>query len=324
MEEKTYCVYVHTSKIDGRKYIGITSEKNPKSRWRDGNGYQYNKLFYNYIKKYGWNIFDSEILFAGLTKEHAEIKEIELIGLHKSNIREFGFNIENGGSGRGRMSESTKKILSELNSGDKNPHYGKQRTKNTIDKIKNTTKNKIYNMQKENNPSSKKVIQYDVNMNKIALFNYVGEVADLGYNPDGVSNCCLGKTNTYKGFVWKYENESDIESINRKNIIQYDMNYNLVKIWDSALKASREGGYHRRYIAECCNGVRHSYRGYIWKYGEINFGTRIKRIKIDCNSTNEFNSIHEASRLTNVSRDIIYRCLNSKNKNHNGYRWEYC
>ena len=50
---KKYCVYVHTNKFNGKKYVGITS-MNPKDRWKNGNGYSNNSYFTNAIRKYGW------------------------------------------------------------------------------------------------------------------------------------------------------------------------------------------------------------------------------------------------------------------------------
>lgn len=43
-----YTVYKHTNKINGKVYIGITSQ-NVKRRWQNGAGY-YGTYFYNAIK----------------------------------------------------------------------------------------------------------------------------------------------------------------------------------------------------------------------------------------------------------------------------------
>lgn len=44
MNEGTYCVYLHTLKNDGRKYVGIT-KTNPNHRWANGKGYKHNTYF---------------------------------------------------------------------------------------------------------------------------------------------------------------------------------------------------------------------------------------------------------------------------------------
>lgn len=111
--DKCYSVYMHTSP-SGKKYIGITCQE-PEKRWKNGNGYKSQKYFYKAISKYGWDNFKHEILFSGLTKEEAEQKEIGLIALYQSDNYLYGYNIEHGVSSVGRMSNTTKKKLSDIN-----------------------------------------------------------------------------------------------------------------------------------------------------------------------------------------------------------------
>lgn len=94
--KENYCVYMHTLKIDGRKYIGITN-RNPKIRWANGKGYHHNAYFTNAINKYGWNNFKHEILFENLSKEQACLKEQALIKLFHTTEHNFGFNMTSGG-----------------------------------------------------------------------------------------------------------------------------------------------------------------------------------------------------------------------------------
>lgn len=138
----SYTVYKHTSPSN-KVYIGITSMK-PKYRWSNGKGYKESCRFYNAIKKYGWDNFKHEILFENLTKEEAEQKEVELIAYYKSNQREYGYNIQNGGNSIGKISEETKKILSELNKEKNHPRYGKHLSKETKEKISIANKGKKF------------------------------------------------------------------------------------------------------------------------------------------------------------------------------------
>lgn len=122
-----YYVYKHTCP-NGKVYIGITSKK-PEKRW-GSNGINYRtQMFYFAIKKYGWNNILHEILFRGLTKEEAEQKEIELISLYRSNDKNFGYNIDNGGHCFTSFSEEHKRKISESKK-------GKPRDSETIRKMK--------------------------------------------------------------------------------------------------------------------------------------------------------------------------------------------
>lgn len=101
-----YCVYCHTNKINGKKYIGITCQ-NPIKRWNNRNGYNpYGKSkskFYNAIQKYDWNNFEHEIIASNLTREEANNFERILITTLKTNSSDYGYNITDGGDGIARV-----------------------------------------------------------------------------------------------------------------------------------------------------------------------------------------------------------------------------
>jgi hypothetical protein len=98
MEEKReYCVYKHTSKIDGRAYVGITRVE-PEKRWLRGKGYKSNPYFWRYILKHSWDSLTHEILFENLTEKEAALKERELITKWDLTNKEKGFNLDMGGS----------------------------------------------------------------------------------------------------------------------------------------------------------------------------------------------------------------------------------
>ena len=112
-EERKYCVYVHTNKINGKKYVGITSLK-PQERWRNGNGYPHNTYFTNAIKKYGWNEgFIHEIVAE-------ELSEAEACQMEKNLIAEYdcmnpnGYNSTSGGEAGKEYSEELRQRLSEI------------------------------------------------------------------------------------------------------------------------------------------------------------------------------------------------------------------
>lgn len=95
----SYTVYIHTNKHNGKKYVGITSQK-PEQRWDGGYGYYLNKPFFRAIKKYGWhNGFTHDIIAEGLTAERAAEMERELIAQYDSNNQQHGYNRTGGGFG---------------------------------------------------------------------------------------------------------------------------------------------------------------------------------------------------------------------------------
>ena len=128
-----YLVYKHTNKINNKVYIGITSRHAKERCGNNGINYKSSPYFYSAIQKYGWDNFNHEILFTGLTKDDACNKEIELIAFYKSSDKSFGYNMTTGGECC-RMTEEAKQKLSKALMGNKNG-FGNPCSKEKAEKI---------------------------------------------------------------------------------------------------------------------------------------------------------------------------------------------
>jgi len=116
---KTYCIYQHINKTNGKRYIGITKQT-PENRWgNDGINYKGFCRFWSAICKYGWDGFEHEIVVSGLTKEEACELEVKLIKEYKTQDRDFGYNILEGGN-TPKMTEEVRKKMSSSMKGNKN------------------------------------------------------------------------------------------------------------------------------------------------------------------------------------------------------------
>lgn len=215
----SYTVYKHTVP-NGKIYIGVTSQSVNK-RWLNGLGYQHNDYFFKAIKKYGWENIKHEILLDGLTKEQAIQKEIELIALHKSNQREYGYNIANGGEGVTgyKHSEETLKKIKNLYSKGHTPwNKGKETPEEIRAKLSRAKKGKPSprkgakltkeQIEKQASKVRKPVVQCDKNGNVIRVWNSGKEASlALNINAGNIALCCTGKHKTAGGYVWKHKEE---------------------------------------------------------------------------------------------------------------------
>lgn len=106
--QKKYCIYIHKNKINNKVYVGQTSNK-PQYRWNKGEGYKTSTLFYNAIQKYGWDNFQHIVLYTDLSLEEANSLEQYLIKRLKSDDRDFGYNILDGGTNYHHTEEQKQK-----------------------------------------------------------------------------------------------------------------------------------------------------------------------------------------------------------------------
>ena len=126
-----YWVYVHTCKANGKRYVGVTTASKPEYRWKEGNGYQYNKHFYSAILKHGWNNFQHEAWELTCESE-MYYAEKYLIAYYHTTESEFGYNHSSGGekSASGCIrSEEAKKRISEANKkSHRDPEFRKRQS----------------------------------------------------------------------------------------------------------------------------------------------------------------------------------------------------
>lgn len=67
-----------------------------------------------------------------------------------------------------------------------------------------------------------------------------------------------------KGFSYSCESKLKMRSAKIKSVQQFDLNGGLIKIWESIDSIENELGIYN--ISRCCDGVRKTAGGYIWKW----------------------------------------------------------
>lgn len=208
-KQQGWSVYRHTTP-DGKVYIGATS-KLPRVRWNYGHGYR-NSSFYEAIQQYGWNNILHEVIATSLTETEAYEMEEKLIAKHDSTNPERGYNRATGRGSTGVIiSEETRQRLREShigqiqvrteewnrkiaegNRGKRKPHIGIPRSEECRRKIAES--------------HAKPVVQFDKDGNFIAEYPSARIASkETGVANQGISACCLGKTKTAGGYIWKHK-----------------------------------------------------------------------------------------------------------------------
>lgn len=219
MKNKKYWVYVHTFP-NGKKYVGLTTQKNINRRWQGGRGYKIQPLVYRAILKYGWKNIVHQVFEC---ETEAEMKYLEryLISYYQSNNPKYGYNISSGGDGVNGVPSKRRRAVNQ---------YDKQgnliKTWDSIFSIEEelnyshsnisacTHKRKIsaygfYWFFTNETPifktkwTHRKVLQYSLTGEFIAEFeNSVEAGKSLGKNGSSITKCCNGKLKSAYNFIW--------------------------------------------------------------------------------------------------------------------------
>lgn len=254
--EKTWCVYKHTNKENGKVYIGITCKKNPNRRWSGGFGYRNNPHFWQAIEKYGWDGFDHEVLFSDLTKEEACAEEIRLIAEYDSTNRENGYNHSPGGEvplvvrcgedhpmfGK-HFSPEIRAKMSAAQSGEKHRCWGKHLPESTRKKIGDANRGRVLS-------EEQKQFLREVNFGKKAS-DETKKKMSLSQIGHEVSEETRQKIRDTKAL---------------KPVVQLTRSNEVFALHQSVAEASRKSGLDRSQIRKCCKGELKTSGGFVWQY----------------------------------------------------------
>lgn len=167
-------IYIHTNKVNGKKYVGQTTLR-PEQRWgKDGQNYKGNKHFYSAIQRDGWESFTHEVF--EVCESMMDFTESHLIEKYDTMNPEKGYNHESGGhrskhlseeacrkmskSHKGKhLSEETKQKLSEARKGKPHPWLKGKPTWNKGKKCSEETRKKISEAKKGKHPSEETVMK---------------------------------------------------------------------------------------------------------------------------------------------------------------------
>lgn len=124
--------------------------------------------------------------------------------------------------------------------------------------------------------------------------------------------------------------------VNERSVVQYSLNGDLIKIYDSITIAAKETGSSIEKIIACCKKQRLTHNSFQWRY--INEATKTlppqsppktkpKRVAQIDPITKEvvaiYNSLTQAAKAVNGSSGAISRIINHKGtQTHKGYFWK--
>lgn len=280
-----YLVYIHINKINGKKYIGITS-KNPIRRWgKDGSGYK-GQRFYNAIQKYGWNNFKHVIIADNLTENEAKELEVKLIAKYKTTDDKYGYNMTYGGELE-IPNEIVRRKISEAN---KNRVYSKETRKkigeaNSKRIISEETRRKMSESSKGKTHS----LQTKMKLRKLKLgFKHTEEakrkMSENHIDVSGKNNPMYGKkftdehrrkiSESLKGKLVGDKNpmygrkRSGELAGHYKRVLQLSLDNKVIREFINITEAAKATGATRQHISKCCKGERNQTGGYKWRYAD--------------------------------------------------------
>ena len=223
--------------------------------------------------------FDFGILWIGFV-EDVDATEKYFINFFNT-MYPFGLNHQTGGNKNKQFSEDTLKKMSEKQRGEKSWRWGlkmpdwirEKQSKSLMGK-KHSEESKI--KCKEVAKNKKPVIQYDGHTGiKVNVYESLHEAARVvGVSTVHIKECCDGKSYQCKDFIWRWYSEYssyDVVDVVKspfsvKKVAQYDMNGNLIAVYNGLKEASESVGSSSGAICDVCNGKTKTSKGYVWKY----------------------------------------------------------
>ncbi len=260
-------IYKITNKVTGKHYIGVTREKEVETRWRghinainEGRGCP---LLAKSIKKHGISNFSFEVLIICFD-EDVYLYEPQYIKKYNSFVPN-GYNATEGGMGGGfkgkrHSPESIKKFSEGIKKYYQNNPEARKRSsdwiKKNMDKMiagtKAAAQKRRENLENNKRGSRKNTYnKYHSNETKDKIRQSV-ILYHNSLSEDKIAN-------------HKKKHSEIMSKINGVKIAQYDLNNNLIKMYDTIKKAADATGIDRRSICAAKDRTNNISHGFIWR-----------------------------------------------------------
>lgn len=300
-------VYLTTSKINGKRYIG-QRYYDTKEQWKLylGSG----KILKDAIKKYGRNNFTVEILENCKTKEILNNSEKYWIKKYNAISNDSFYNIAMGGDGGNVIagySEERRNELKALHS-KRSKEYIPSCDKSYVSKLSKEQFDDIFKMLLDG--------EYDIEIGKKHNINH-STISDIRNHK------------TWCDYTNGIEFPKQIKRYGTfgKKVVQYNLDGEIVSIYASARECERAIKIGYKLISAVCNGSKPTAHGFVFRFEGDSFDkyelnkhiVKIYKLSMDFDILDKFNSIKEAeSTVGNIRLDQVVK---GKSKISCGFRW---
>lgn len=186
-----YNIYAHKNLRNEKYYVGCT-KLNPKKRWNNGLGYKKQPKMWNDIQNSDWNKDWIHGILGKFENEQDALKYESFLIAMLDTVRN-GYNTSAYSFHSCKHSEETKRKMSEAQTGEKHPLYGKHHSEETRKKISDSK-------------PKKPVLQFSKNGEFIAEYPSAHEAErQTGCYNGSICQCCKGKRKSCGGYIWKYK-----------------------------------------------------------------------------------------------------------------------
>ena len=248
-------IYMIQNKVNGKMYIGQAVDI--EDRWGEHRrglrgGYHHNKHLQNSWKREGEENFEFSILLECEESQLNTFEEYYILELMTYNDR-VGYN-KNYGGDSGRPTEATRRKMSDS-------QKGKHRSEETKRKISETSKGKQLSE------------EHKRKLSESLKGKYCGEKSPM-YGKQlseetkrKMSESLKGKYCGEKSHMYGKQLSEETKRKISKPIVQIDpITSKIVRVWESAQEADRQGGFDFKNISNCCNGRCKTHKGYKWMF----------------------------------------------------------
>lgn len=229
------CIYGILNKLTGQYYVGSSVNFNKRKKLHLER--LTNKNHHSYLLQKEWSKHPEYFEFIILEKvsDKKDLLQREQWWIDNTDSYYNICKIANSSSGVKRTEETKEKIRS-ANLGLKHPEWRNE--------IKSQAQGGDNHWTKKKNFSEESKLKMSESQKELYKKGYI--------NPR------KGKKETKEQIKLKTAQSS-------KPILQYDMETNLIKEWNS-IKEATKFGFLSKYIIECCKNKRNKYKNFIWKY----------------------------------------------------------